>query len=67
MVYSNKASNELVKFHDHKAAVKAIGWCPSNPSVLASGGGTADRHIRFFSTQTLSQNFSIDTGTSKSM
>jgi cell division cycle protein 20 (cofactor of APC complex) len=42
--------------------VKAIGWCPNNPSLLASGGGTADRHIRFFSTQTLNQNFSIDTG-----
>jgi cell division cycle 20-like protein 1 (cofactor of APC complex) len=51
-----------VKFHDHKAAVKAIGWCPNNPSIIASGGGTADRHIRFFSTQTLSQNHSIDTG-----
>jgi WD40 repeat protein len=64
VVYSQKAGSELVKFHDHKAAVKAIGWCPSNPSTLASGGGTADRHIRFFSTQTLSQNFSIDTGIS---
>lgn len=63
VVYSQKAGSELVKFHDHKAAVKAIGWCPSNPSTLASGGGTADRHIRFFSTQTLSQNYSIDTGT----
>ena len=30
---------------------------------LASGGGTADRHIRFFSTQSLCQNYSIDTGT----
>ena len=51
-----------MKFHEHKAAVKAIGWCPSNPSLLASGGGTADRHIRFFSTNTLKQNHSIDTG-----
>lgn len=42
--------------------MKAIGWCPSNLSLLASGGGTADRHIRFFSTQTLKQNHCIDTG-----
>jgi hypothetical protein len=42
--------------------VKAIGWCPSNPSILASGGGTADRNIRFFSTNTLEQSFCIDTG-----
>lgn len=52
----------MVRFHEHKAAVKAIGWCPSNPGVLASGGGTADRHIRFFSMQSLEQQFSIDTG-----
>lgn len=63
VVYSQKKGAELVRFHDHKAAVKAIGWCPSNPSLLASGGGTADRHIRFFSTQTLKQNHAIDTGT----
>jgi hypothetical protein len=31
--------------------------------MIASGGGTADRHIRFFSTQTLSEISSIDTGT----
>jgi cell division cycle 20-like protein 1, cofactor of APC complex len=63
VVYSQKAGAELAKFHDHKAAVKAIGWCPNNPSTLASGGGTADRHIRFFSTNTLAQSYSIDTGT----
>lgn len=52
----------MVRFHEHKAAVKAIGWCPSSPGTLASGGGTADRHVRFFSMQNLSQTFSIDTG-----
>jgi WD40 repeat protein len=62
VVYSHKKRDELVKFHEHKAAVKAIGWCPSSPSILASGGGTADRHIRFFSTNTLEQSFAIDTG-----
>ena len=61
-VFSAKMDSEMVRFHDHKAAVKAIGWCPSNPGTLASGGGTADRHIRFFSMQSLSQTFSIDTG-----
>ena len=52
----------MIRFHEHKAAVKAIGWCPSNPSLLASGGGTADRHIRFFSTNTMKQDHAIDTG-----
>lgn len=32
----------------HTAAVKAIAWCPWQPSVLASGGGTADRSIRLW-------------------
>ena len=25
-----------------------MAWCPWQPTVLASGGGTADRHIRFW-------------------
>lgn len=32
----------------HQAAVKAVSWCPWQPHVLASGGGTADRCIRFW-------------------
>ena len=32
-----------------------------NLERLASGGGTADRHIRFFSNQSLKQNHCIDT------
>ncbi|NWS72439.1 CDC20 protein, partial [Crotophaga sulcirostris] len=27
-------------------AVKAVAWCPWQSSVLATGGGTSDRHIR---------------------
>lgn len=30
-------------FVEHKAAVKAIAWCPWDRSLLATGGGTADR------------------------
>ncbi|PRP87910.1 hypothetical protein PROFUN_02647 [Planoprotostelium fungivorum] len=36
----------------HTAAVKAIDWCPWKTDLLASGGGTADRTIRFWNTQT---------------
>ena len=36
----------------HKAAVKALAWCPWQKHVLASGGGTADRMIRFWNLQT---------------
>ena len=61
-VFASKMDSQIVRFHEHKAAVKAIGWCPSNPTTLASGGGTADRHLRFFSMNSLSQTHSIDTG-----
>lgn len=33
----------------HTAAVKALAWCPRQRNLLASGGGTADRTIRFWS------------------
>lgn len=36
----------------HGAAVKALAWCPWSPNLLATGGGTADRRIRFWNTQT---------------
>jgi cell division cycle 20-like protein 1, cofactor of APC complex len=39
-------------FSDHLAAVKAVAWSPHQAGLLASGGGTADRHIRFWNTQT---------------
>ncbi|TKA79696.1 hypothetical protein B0A55_04084 [Friedmanniomyces simplex] len=34
----------------HKAAVKAIAWSPHTRGLLASGGGTADRCIKFWNT-----------------
>lgn len=34
----------------HSAAVKAIAFAPWQPSLLATGGGTNDRTIRFFHT-----------------
>lgn len=62
LVYSHEKQSELIKFYEHTAAIKAIGWCPSNPSILASGGGTIDRCLRFFSLNTLKESFHIDTG-----
>ena len=34
------------------AAVKALAWCPWQPSLLASGGGSADHHVRFWNAAT---------------
>jgi len=48
----------------HKAAVKALDWCPFNRGLLASGGGSADRTIKFWNTSSMTGTLtnSIDTG-----
>ncbi|CAM9774195.1 unnamed protein product, partial [Chrysoparadoxa australica] len=46
----------------HRAAVKALAWCPMNRHLLASGGGTADRTIKFWNTSNAQMLNSIDTG-----
>ena len=48
--------------NEHCAAVKALAWCPWQRNLLASGGGTADRTIKFWNTQTGARLNSIDTG-----
>ncbi len=40
----------VFSFDQHHAAVKALAWCPWQKNLLASGGGTADRMIRFWNT-----------------
>jgi cell division cycle protein 20 (cofactor of APC complex) len=49
------------KLTDHCAAVKAIAWCPFERGLLATGGGTADRCIKFWNSETGSLLNSIDT------
>ncbi|XP_023018286.2 cell division cycle 20 protein fzy [Leptinotarsa decemlineata] len=51
----------LHSFTSHQAAVKALAWCPWQPHLLASGGGTADRHIRFWNCNTGACVNAIDT------
>jgi cell division cycle protein 20 (cofactor of APC complex) len=47
---------------DHQAAVKAVAWCPHERHLLATGGGTADRCIKFWNAGTGSLLNSVDTG-----
>ena len=49
-------------FNSHVAAVKAIAWSPHQHQTLASGGGTADRTIRFWNTATGACTGELDTG-----
>ncbi|CAF1258076.1 unnamed protein product [Adineta ricciae] len=62
LVWNQSCSNPIQVYTDHTAAVKAIAWSPHQQGLLASGGGTADRHIRFWNTLTAQNLQSIDTG-----
>ena len=60
----NQSSRPTLRFTltDHQAAVKALAWSPHDRNLLATGGGTADRCIKFWNAQTGSLLNSIDTG-----
>ena len=51
-VWNSSSIQPVHTFTEHLAAVKAIAWSPHHPGLLASGGGTADRCIRFWNTLT---------------
>lgn len=55
MIWDKMGAEPLYKFGEHNAAVKAIAWSPHQRGLLASGGGTADRTIKFWNTLTSSQ------------
>ncbi|XP_075243104.1 LOW QUALITY PROTEIN: fizzy-related protein homolog [Convolutriloba macropyga] len=61
-VWDCRSNTYMQQYTDHIAAVKAIAWSPHQHGLLASGGGTADRCIRFWNTLTQQPLSSIDTG-----
>lgn len=62
MIWSNYSNTPISKFSQHSAAVKALAWSPHTHGVLASGGGSADRTIKFWNTLDGTMLDSIDTG-----
>ena len=52
ILWTPLAAAPVRRHGEHKAAVKAIAWSPHQHGILASGGGTADRSIRFWNTLT---------------
>ncbi|RAL48810.1 hypothetical protein DM860_001130 [Cuscuta australis] len=52
----------LHRFEEHRAAVKALAWCPFQANLLASGGGGGDQCIKFWNTQTGACVSSVHTG-----
>ncbi|WMV57270.1 hypothetical protein MTR67_050655 [Solanum verrucosum] len=61
-VWNNHSTQPILKYCEHTAAVKAIAWSPHLHGLLASGGGTADRCIRFWNTTTNTHLSCMDTG-----
>ena len=59
---TTSTSNTKFTLTDHQAAVKALAWSPHERNLLATGGGTADKTIKFWNTMTGSLLNSIDTG-----
>ncbi|XP_057759074.1 B-type cell cycle switch protein ccs52A-like [Arachis stenosperma] len=62
LVWNQHSTQPVLKYCEHTAAVKAIAWSPHVHGLLASGGGTADRCIRFWNTTTNSHLSCMDTG-----
>ncbi|RCN43491.1 hypothetical protein ANCCAN_10553, partial [Ancylostoma caninum] len=62
LVWSMRRTDPSQTFTEHSAAVKALAWSPHHHGLLVSGGGTADRHLRFWNTLTGQPMQAIDTG-----
>uniref|UniRef100_A0A4W5Q2F1 Cell division cycle 20 homolog n=1 Tax=Hucho hucho TaxID=62062 RepID=A0A4W5Q2F1_9TELE len=58
---TGQGSNAVHSFNEHQGAVKALAWCPWQPNILASGGGTSDRHIRIWNVTSGSCISALDT------
>ena len=62
LVWNSHSTEPILKFNDHVAAVKAMAWSPHQHGLLVSGGGTADRTIRFRNTLTGTTLNTVDVG-----
>lgn len=48
----NGAVEPRLKLREHKGAIKAIDWSPYHRGLRASGGGTKDKTIKIWNSQT---------------
>jgi cell division cycle 20-like protein 1 (cofactor of APC complex) len=62
MIWNLHSTKPIMCNNSHLAAVKAIAWSPHQHNILATGGGTADRTIRFWNTSTFKNILKYDTG-----
>lgn len=52
MIWDINTGKERHSLQGHKAAVKALAWCPWQRGLLATGGGTTDKTMKFWNTDT---------------
>ena len=62
MIWNLHSTKPIMCNNSHLAAVKAIAWSPHQHNILVSGGGTADRTIRFWNTSNFQNILKYDTG-----
>lgn len=62
MVWNTYSNHPVHVFSQHNAAVKALAWSPHQHGLLVSGGGTADRTIRFWNTLNGENKYTVDAG-----
>lgn len=62
LLWNLHSTQPVYKFSAHTAAVKALAWSPHQYGLLASGGGTADKTIRYWNTLNGEEVGCIDTG-----
>lgn len=62
MIWGGMATTPKHTLSEHCSAVKALSWCPWQRNLLATGGGMADRTIRFWNTQSGVCLNHVDTG-----
>lgn len=62
MASSQSPTQWLHRLEEHRAAVKALAWCPFQGNLLASGGGGGDQCIKFWNTHTGACLNSVNTG-----
>ncbi|KAK9449169.1 ubiquitin-protein transferase [Limtongia smithiae] len=61
-IWDARASVPKFTKTNHKAAVKALAWCPWQMNLLATGGGTYDKQIHFWNGTTGARVNTIDAG-----
>jgi len=61
-IFSLRQQKDFARFSSHSAAVKALAWSPHQTNILATGGGTSDKTIRFWNLHNSQEIDCVDSG-----